>query len=155
MSELLDALHKAGDKVIDGKAPELIADLLVDGEALAEKHLTGDLEPLRGPALDAIEVLKDDKVVSAVASLTKAGFARVIGLFESGDKHGARRVYMATEATAQERIDFQNASGDAAVLLFDKRAREWEALVEAFTRIGKIALKALGAVVLGLIGVKL
>lgn len=152
MSDILDKLHTAGDDLIDGKASDLIDDLLGDADGLAEKHLTGDLEELRGPAIDAIEILKDEKVKGAIANLTKVGLARVIGFFDAGDEAHAKRLYIATEATARERIDFQNASGDAAVLLFDKRQREWEAIEEALKRIGKVAVKALGKLVMGLIG---
>ena len=148
---LITAINTAGDKLVDGPGRELVADLLLDGAAATEKLP----EELREPAKVALLALGEPAIVDAAASMTKAAMGKVIGLFASGsdeDKRDAQRIYMATEASTQERIDFQNASGDAAELLYAKRSAECDALVEVFQRIGKIALSALATLAMGALG---
>ena len=149
MSDILDRIHAAGDDLIDDKMSGGIDDLLDEAEELAEKHLPADLVK---SAAYAASMLKDPRVKGAAENLTKLGLARVAGLFEDDKVQEARRAYIMIEATTAERIAFQQQSGDAAVLLHAKRAAEWDALVEAFERIGKIALRALGKLALGMIG---
>jgi len=152
MSEILETINAAGDNLIDGKGIELLDGLLKDGEALAAEKLPPELQ---GVAIEGLAILGEDGVKTAAANLTKRGLATVIGLFGEGgeeDKKDAHRIYIESEATAAERIEFQAASGDAAELLYAKRSAEWDALTEALERIGTVALKAIGSLVLGMIG---
>lgn len=146
---ITDRLAAAGEDVLKKKGPEFYDGLLSDGTSLAEEHVP---EELRGHALDGLEILRDEKVKGAALNLAGHGFARIVNAFAENDEELAKREYMATQASTQERIDFQNSAGDEAVLLFEKRQREWEALEEAFKRIGKLALKGLAALLTGALG---
>jgi hypothetical protein len=148
---LITAINTAGDKLVDGPGRDLVADLIEDGTAATAKLP----EELREPAKVALLALAEPAVIDATANITKVALGKVVGFFASGsdeDLKDAERIYMATEAGTQERIDFQNASGDSAELLYAKRSAEWDALVEVFTRIGKVALSALATMALGALG---
>ena len=144
-----ERLASAGEDILKKRGPEFYDGLLGDAEVLAEKHVPEDL---RGHAIDAVGILRDEKVKSAALNMTGHAFTTMVDLFAEDDAEQAKLLYMQTQATTQERIDFQNNLGDHSVQLYRKRQAEWAALEEAFKRIGKIALKALAALALGALG---
>lgn len=153
LTDIVGRLAAAGSKAADDKIPGGLDKLLANGSSLAEKHLTGELEPLRKPALDALGELDHPDIKKAASRLSSVGLAWVVGLMGSGDKAEARRRFIETEATLAERLAFQAASGDHAAAAQQAAEESWDAIEAGLKRAGQIAIKALGMVILGALGV--
>lgn len=159
---LLDTLSAAladkGEELIDGKGSEGFDKLLTDGRsnvtALAvevSKVLPGSEELTEDAVVKILNKLEAGK--PKLLRLTKWGFAQIVGHLESGDEVAARRVYIETEATFQETVAFQYASGDRELALAKEREESWEVVKELLLEIGSIGLKFVVKLILGGLGI--
>lgn len=148
MSEILNRLDEAGENLIDDHGAKMFDDLITEGRDIAEEELP---EELRGPAGAAIDALAEVKKPSL--RLTKIGLTRIVGLLASDKEHEARLVYIATEATYAERRSFLQASGDRAETIAKEKEESWDELKAGLLEVGKVALKALGVVLLAALGI--
>lgn len=147
MSEILDRLEAAGADLVEEAAGAGLDDLLLRANELVDEHVEGDM---RGHAIKGLEALRE--VRQPALRLGKAGLAWIVGLLENGQREAARRLYVATAATYAERRAYMQAAGDRAEVVAREAQESWNALYAGLMKIGEIALKALGLVLLGAIG---
>lgn len=156
--DLTEALRAHGERLITEKGREGFGKILDRSRrqlpeiaAAVSKELPGteELTIEAGTAvLDEVDKNKDK-----LLRLTKWGFAQIVGHLESGNEAEARRVYIATEATFTETIEFQYASGDHATVVQQEREAAWEEVKSFLLGLGEIALKFLGKAAIASLGV--
>lgn len=154
MSEILERLRAAGSRVIEDKWHGTITDLLAQGDDLAGEYLGPGtpLEALHDPALEALAILGEPEVKQAALRLGQSGLAWVVGYLDDGDSQAGRLKYISTEATFEERRQFHRSETKGAFDATKEREESWDVLEAGLKRVGKVALKAIGVLLLGAIG---
>ena len=139
---LIDDLKKSIEQEGEGALQDLtegwMDKFLDEGRALKQ-----DLEESseHAGAADAIRLLNENK--EPFLRLGSLGLARILAHWENDDAAEARRVYLATEATFEERRAAMQAAGDAAVAEKKERDASWEAVQATLLAIGSAGLKFL------------
>lgn len=125
----------------EAEAREALPDITAEAnELLAPAGVTISEEAV-GEVLD--ELAAGKKPLLRVGSV---GFAWLVANLESGEEAEARRLYLSTEATFDERRTAMQAAGDEAFDEAKERAEAWEEFLAVLESIGKVGLKVLVAV---------
>lgn len=158
MASLRSELLKKGAKLVDEKStrwldkaikssrselPKIVAQanhLLPDGVSVTEKEA--------GTVLDVVAAGK-----VPLLRLGSVGFAWVVAHLAEGDVAEAKRRYLETAATFNERRAAMQAAGDVAFDEGKERIDSWEAAKDVFEAIGEAGLKVLAAVARRAIGI--
>lgn len=166
---LLDTLRSRGDKILvllDDKGPGWLDKVISEGRDKANAGLTkpedgstvrvadfalsdDQAEELKKGANEALDVLAANK--QPFLRLGKAGFAWILGHWENKDEATARRLYLATQATFDERRTAMHAAGDALMAEKEEREKSWEAVKDVLKKIGAIGLQILIKVIVAAI----
>lgn len=126
----------------EAEAREALPDITAEANDLL---VAAGLNPIgteyAGEVLD--ELAAGKKPLLRVGSV---GFAWLVANLESGEEAEARRLYLSTEATFDERRTAMQAAGDSAFDEAKERAEAWEEFLAVLESIGKVGLKVLVAV---------
>lgn len=146
---LLDDLTSKGEDLIDDK-----------GEGWLDKVIDEGRDFVGGTALDPELAEVADKTLDKLSENTrpflrlgKVGLGLVAGHLENDDENEAKRVYIATQATYEERRAFMQAAGDEAWDERKERDEAWEEVMVVLKEIGSIGLKVLIKVLRSSIGI--
>jgi hypothetical protein len=136
---LKEKLIEKAEDLLDDKAEGWLDKLLEEGRDLATEHEGTLGEDGKKAADDALDLLTENK--QPFLRLGKLGFAHLVAMWEDDDKAEARRHYLATEATFEERRAAMQAAGDAAAKDRDERIAAWEAVEDVLKKVGTLGLK--------------
>lgn len=155
-------MSELGDLVADlrGKATESGVKLLEErGPGWIDKALDKTVELARDAgldpneaalAIDAAEVVREHK--GALTGVAVDAFRNTMALAWDGQIDAARRAFLETEASYDERRAAMQAGTDATYKDRVEREAAWAELADMFEEIGKMALKALVPILLAAAG---
>ena len=161
MSFIDDTLAKIGEKgvdLIEGEGDDW-ADKLIEGG----RDSKDDIVELVAGVLPGSETITGDAVDDVLdllaantqpfVRLTSIGFAQLVGYFNTGEDEKAKNLYMATQATYEERRAWIQAGGDIAQKEREDRDKNWEEVKDVLAQVGKIGLQVLLAALKLFIGI--
>jgi len=146
MSLLKDAIEMAGDAIVDEAGDVYLGKLIKEGRDVLDKEKKDLPEGAPEAISEALDVLESNK--QPFLRLGKVGFARLLSHWEDEDEAEARRQYLATEATFQERRAAMHAAGDAVANEAKERQEAWDNVVAVLKQVGQVGLKFLVRVVI-------
>lgn len=142
---LLDIIRDQGDKIIDEKGDGYLDRLVAEGRksvAATTKDATSPMSKgmaeATGTALDIFAANKP-----AFKALSKVVFANVLAHWENGNEAEARRQFLATKATFEERRAAMHAAGDAVAAMQKAREEAWESVAYVLRKVGETGIKVL------------
>lgn len=147
---LKDKLLEKAEELIDDRSEGWLDKLIDEGRGLADEH-ADTLEGGKDAANKALDKLSENK--QPFLRLGKVGMGHLLAMWQDGEEAEARRHYLATQATYDERRAAMQAAGDAAAKDADERKAAWEAVQATLKEIGTIGLKFVLKVALTSLGV--
>jgi hypothetical protein len=153
VGDILERLRSAGEDAVQRGVDGGIDQIIAHGTDLIASipEDLGNREEVVELGHEALRTLA--QVRGPAARLGQQGLAVVIGHLMDDDEEAARREYISTKATFLERRAYQKAATQGAYDEAKEREESWAALKSAFEVLGKKALKVLGFLALGALGV--
>jgi len=150
IAKLKEKAAEKGEEFLEEKGEDAIGDFVKKGRELLDAEVDTDTAKAGHKVLEVIDGNK-----APFVRLAKVGLATVVGHWQNDDEAAAKRHYIETQATYDERRAFMQAAGDAAYDEAKEREESWEAVKDVLKEAGLLGLKFLAKALAGSLGIPL